>query len=285
MPEPDAQIGVTIYNNKLYYAICVPDEPGRVRKIGQVTFSFDLLEAITSRDPETFPGLCETLGKLIREEGVSRLGIAYPPNLECWSIVPKSVFDIESERAAHLNILMQGTNENSMITDWHPLSNNHFKLLSVRNRDHLDSFSFLLNGLQNTRLYSDFEIGKQWVAHSDKHGSFLSISSGKGVVGISSYLLGSLRAATYITCEDITDLPYLWLQQAAHLPWMHGMHEHILLYGDKTDDVREKLQPWWDDSSEIVVMDSLDVMNVTSDEESYSFPLERAFPAILVSLS
>lgn len=285
MPEPDAHLGVTIDDDKLYYSVSVPDEPGRVKKIGQIHFSFDLLEAIISRDPEIFPGICDTLGNIIREEGITRLGFTYPPKLECWSIVPKSVFDIESERTAHLNILMQGTNENVIKTDWHALSNNHFKLLSVRNKNHLASFAFMQNGMQNTQLYSDFQIGKQWIAHNDKHGSFLSISSNRGVLGISSYLLGSLRAATFITYEDIDDLPYLWLQQASHLPWMHGMHDHILLYGDKTDIVREKLQTWWDEASDVMVMDSLDVMNVTSDEESYSFPLERAFPAILVSLS
>lgn len=285
MPETDVHLGVTIDDDKLYYAVSVPDKPGHAGKIGQVHFSFDLLGAILTRNPETFPGICDTLGKIIRDEGVTRFGITYPPKLECWSIVPKSVFDIESERAAHLHILMQGKNEMDIKTDWHPLSNNHFKLLSVRNKNHLASFAFLQNGLQNVQMFSDFEIGKQWIALGDKHGSFLSISSSKGVIGISSYLLGSLRAATYITYEDINDLPYLWLQQASHLPWMHGMHERILLYGDKTDLVCELLQTWWDDSSEVVVMGSLGAMNVTSDEESYNFPLERAFPAILVSLS
>ncbi len=285
MPEPDAHLGVTFDDNKLYFAVSSPARPAFIERIGQIDFSFNLVDSIASRDPDTYPGICETLGKLIQVEDISETRMVIPPLLECWSIVPKSVYDQEDECEAHLSILMQGTDIKRTAPEWHQISNRDFKLLSVRRKENLDSFSYLVNGPENGKLWSDFQIGEKWMQISRYHGSFMTVSSYKGVLSISSYMLGKLRAATYITHEDVSDLPYLWLQYASHLHWMLGMHEQILVFGDKSGKIVDTLQTYWDDASDVIVMNSLENMNLSSEEETFSFPLERAFPAIVLSLA
>ncbi len=285
MPEPDAHLGVTFDTNKLFYAVSTPVRPSFIERIGQIDFSFDLVESISNRDTDTFPGICDTLAKLIRDEDISDVRIMIPPRLECWSIVPKSVYDQDDEREAHLGILMQGMDAGRTAPEWHQISNRDFKLVSVRRMANLETFSFLVNGPVNGNIWSDFQIGDKWMEVSRYHGSFMTVSSYNGVLSISSYMLGKLRAATYITYEDVSDLPYMWLQYASHLHWMLGMHEQILVFGDQSGNIVETLQTYWDHSSEVIVMDSIEKMKLSSEEETFSFPLERAFPAILLSVS
>lgn len=284
MAEPDARLGIAIDDDKLFYALSSSSSQAAVERIGQINFPFDLLDSITKRDPGTFPGLCRILAEMIRDEQVAEVRLLFPPTLECWSIVPRTVSDQEDEREAHLAVLMQGIDTDRIITQWHPVSNRDFRMLSVRRKEHLESFSRLLDQPVNSNLYSDFQLGDIWMNLSSYRGSFMIISSHKGVLGISSYLLGKLRAATYLTYDEISDLPYLWLQHSAHLSWLLGMHEQILVYGDRSDRIADTLGSYWDDASEIVILDTLDKMQVTSEEQTFGFPLERAVPSILLSV-
>ncbi len=284
MPEPDARLGVAFDANKLLYAVSASARPAFLERIGQIEFPFDLVESLSKRDPDTFPGLCDTIGNLIRDEDVAEVRLAYPPQLECWSILPKSVYDQQDEREAHLGILMDGIPLRRISTLWHTISNRDFKLLCVRKKQHLESFSFLVNGPVNGNLQSDFQIGERWMQKSHYHGSFLTVYSTANVLSISSFLLGKLRAATYISFEEISDLSYLWLQQASHLQWMSGMHEQILVYGSMAVEVVKELQPYWDNASETIVMDTLDKIGLGSQEKTFSFSLESAFPAALLSV-
>ncbi len=285
MPVPDARLGVITDANKLFYAVSLPGETGAVKRIGSIDFSFDLTDSIASRDPDTFPGICDTLKKLIHEYEIVDVRMVIPPFFECWSIIPKSVYDDEEERSVHMNILMQGTDIRETQPLWHPLSNRDFKLLVIRRNEHIDSFVSLMNDLPEGKLYSDFEIGLCWMNHSQFHGSFLTVSSYNGILSISSFLLGKLRAATYIKYDDINDLPYFWLQYASHLPWMQGIHDHIMVYGDHTGRIIENLKDYWDESTDIMIMNTLEKMKLAADEDSFSFPLERAFPAVMLSVS
>ncbi|MEX0680769.1 MAG: hypothetical protein WD097_05260 [Balneolales bacterium] len=285
MPEPDVRLGVNFDANKLYYAVSHQSSPGVLKRIGSIDFSFNLVQSISTRDPDTFPGVCDTMQKLITEYEITDLRLILPPYYECWSIIPKSVFDNKDEREAHLNILMQGTEAQHNDSQWHELSNRDFKLLSVRRKKHLDSFASLINGVPNEFLFSDFQIGHYWMKHSQFRGSFLTISTYNEIISISSFLLGKLRAATFITYEDILDLPYLWLQHSSHLPWIEGLHEHVIVYGNHSEKVLEALSAYLDDSSEIIVMNTLKKMGLKSDEDSFNFPLERAFPAALLSVT
>lgn len=283
MAEPDTRLGVVFDANKLCYAVSASSKPAFIERIGQIEFNFDLIEALKRRDPDTFPGFCDTVGTLIREQDVTEISVLYPPRLECWSIVPKTVCDQEDERLAHLNILMQGTPVRDIAPEWHTISNRDFKLLKVRKKQHLESIAALLNTPLYSSLYSDFQLGEKWMRINSFNSSFMTVSCGKDILSIASFLLGKLRAATYISFDDISDIPYLWLQHASHLHWLHGMHEQILVYGGEAGRVCQELRAYWDDDTEIVVMDSLQGMGLSSVEKTFSFPLERAFPATMLS--
>ncbi|MDG5766834.1 hypothetical protein QA596_05090 [Balneolales bacterium ANBcel1] len=285
MPAMDAQLGINFDSNKLFYAVSRPAKTGVVEHIGCIDFSFDLIHSVSTRDPETFPGVCDTLHNLMKDHNTARSFAVSPPSFELWSIIPKTVFDENQEREAHLNILMQGMDSGQADLQWHSLSNRDFKLLSARRKDDILTFTSLLGNAGQDHLFSDFQIGQQWLRHSQFRGSFLSVSSYKGRLSISSYLLGKLRAATFFSYDDIRDLPYHWLQHASHLSWIQGLHEYVMVFGEHSGEIVETLSTYWDDSSDILVMDSLKKMQVTSEEETFSFPLERAFPAVLLSVS
>ncbi len=285
MPEPDARLGINFDANKLFYAVSRPSLPGVLSRVGFVDFAFDLVQSISTQDTDTFPGVCDTVAGLVRDYEVSDIRLVLPPSFECWSIIPKSVHDENEEREAHLNILMQGTDPDNTKRIWHSLSNRDFKLVSIRRHEHIETISSLMGNVPSGTIYSDFEIGNHWMEHSQYRGSFLSISSYNGVISVSSYLLGTLRAATYFTYDDIRDLPYFWLQYASHLPWIEGLHEYVIVFGDHSGKIVETLKAFWDDSSEIMVMNSFEKAKMQSGEESFSFSLERAFPAMLLSVS
>ncbi|MBP3192808.1 hypothetical protein [Natronogracilivirga saccharolytica] len=285
MSETDVHLGLRLDANKLYYAVSRQDNPGFIDHIGQIDFSFDIPASILKRDSDTFPTLADVINKLVRQHKVTNTNLLMPPSSECWTIVPKAVQEEEDERYDHLNILTQGIGVQETEPEWFPLSNRDFKLLAIRQKEHLTSFALMLREEVDGQLHSDFEIGLKWLGLDGHRGSFMCVSAYQGVLSVSSYLLGKLRAATYIRYDNLDDLPFLWLQYASHLSWIQGIHEKVLVFGNRSDKVSDVLGSYWDESSEIIVMDSLNKMNVTSDETTFSFPLEEAFPAIVLAAS
>jgi hypothetical protein len=65
---------------------------------------------------------------------------------------------------------------------------------------------------------------------------------------------------------------------------MNGLHENIFLFGHHTHETEQTLQSFWDPSSEITHLNSLESIGVEAEEETYGFDLAAAFPAILLSL-
>ncbi|MDI6400483.1 hypothetical protein QLX67_00615 [Balneolaceae bacterium ANBcel3] len=283
MSETGAQLGINLDANKLFYAVSTPDTQGVLSRIGSVDFSFDLIDSLTYRDPERLSGISNTVQKIIREHGVKQVHFLTPPGFECWSILPRSVFDIEDERRAHLNVLTQGTRFERAAAKWHELSNRDFRLLSLSREEQREALHSMADKSCKTRLFSEFEVSKAWLNHIGTNGSYLVISACSRVVTVTSFLLGKLRAATFIKLEDIHDLPYLWLQYASHLPWMKGFHDNIWLYGSQSDRIMESLKPYIDPGSEIAAIDRLETMNMNCSENTFSFSLERAFASIILA--
>lgn len=282
MPEPGPRLGINIDANKLFYAVSNPEQKGSLTRIGSIDFPFDLPSSLAANHPETLPGVSDTICKLTDEYEVQEIRVILPPVFECWSMIPKIVCDDPKECEIHITILTKDSQSFNREPHWFPLSNRDFKLLCLRKNQLPETLASISGENAKTEILSDFEIGSFWMKHQRYHGSFLCLSSYNGLLSISSFLLGKLRAATYIRYEDIHDLPYLWLQYASHLPWIEGLHEQVLLYGDHSEKISDTLRAHLDDSTEVVVMNSLKKMNLKSDEQTYSFPLERAFPAALI---
>ncbi|MEX0684751.1 MAG: hypothetical protein WD267_10725 [Balneolales bacterium] len=278
-------LGVCFSGKRLLYAVSKPDaDVGEVFQVGCIDYSFDVLEAFVNQDSEMFSGIYNAIGRLKNEYDIHEMRILTLPEEECWTIFPKTVYDAQEDLEAHISAVTHGMEDKRADPEWFTLSNRDYKMAAFRSEIYLQSLNKLTNDASQVHYYSDFEIGTRWIDHSKSTGSFLTVSCHKNLISISSFILGKLRAATYINFQDINDLPYFWLQNTNNLTWLNGLYDQILVYGYESYKVVEMLHPFWEDNAEIVTMDSLEKMQVKANEKTYSFNLDEAFPAIMLAL-
>lgn len=285
MSNEGSCLGVSYADHHLFYSVNSPGSREHLQHIGSIDFSFDVQSAIIRGDNAGFPALKTSLEKLKEEYNCSSVKILSPPAEECWTTVPRSVYEDSAEREAHIGLLMHGLDRSDIEATWHPLSNTDFRLLLLRKKSSMMGFSNLLGSFSDTEFVSHFEIGGDWQNHSRVNGSFMIVFCGQDCITASSYILGKLRGCTYIRYDNPSDLPYLWSLYAEKLTWMNGLHDQIYICDHFSHSVSEILTPYWDDSGDVTVMNSLSRMNVSADEKTYGFPLESAFPAIMMSLN
>lgn len=278
-------LGICYADNYLFYSVNSPGQDGFLKHIGSFEFNFNVKNAIISGDDYGFPALKTALSNLREFHNCESVKILAPATEECWTVVPRSVYEDASERESHISLLMHGTDRSDIEATWHPLSNVDYKLLLLRNSPSMQGFNQLLGSFSTAEYVSEFEVGADWQTHSNTSGSFLMINCLSSYISISSFLLGKLRACTYLRYDNPADLPYLWTLYSGNLAWMNGIHEKIYVYGHQSHIISEILTPYWDDSGTIHVMNSLQEMGVNAREKTYGFPLESAFPAIMMSLN
>lgn len=277
-------LGLCFYGNQLFYAVKKPDQPGSLARIGSVDFNFNVTSTIYSGNSGHFSGLEKTVRHLKEQYEIDHIRILSFPDRECWTVLPRLVYDEPDERESYIDILMKGSKRSEIEATWYDISNSSYKFLLLRNRTSVPGLQKLAALFSTADLISDFEIGQHWIQHTNTKGSFMTIGCYDRCISVSSYLLGKLRGAVHINFDDYVDLPYLWLQYSKHLQWMQGLHEQIYLYGIQAYRVMEVLEPFWDDASRIIKMDTLGKMQVGASEKTYSFGLELAFPAIMLSM-
>lgn len=285
MTTPNPSLGLCFFDNQLFYAVNQPEVKGGLARIGSVDFNFNLPEVILADNDRHFSGIKNTVHQLKNQYGINHIRVLSFPTQECWTTLPKIVYDKPDEREDHINILMQEVERNQIEPTWYTLSNQNYKFLLLRNRERLQGLRKLASKASTADLISDFEMGERWIRHCQDQGSFMTIGCFHDSVSVSSFILGQFRGATYLAYDDPEDLPYLWLQSAKQLDWMEGLHEQIYVYGINAYRIIEILHPFWDDdAAQIVKMDTLEKMQVKADEATYGFNLECAFPAILLAL-
>lgn len=284
MGKQHPNLGLCFFGNQLFYAVSDPKNKKNVAHIGCYDFNFDITETLLGNTGQHFRGIKQTIDQFKQEYDIRHLRILSLPAQECWTSVPKIVYDDSDEREKHINILMSGIDRKKIHPTWYTLSNQDYKLLLLRNDDSLGGLKKLASNASTTDLISDFEIGLKWIQHAQPGGSFMTICCYDNCISVASFILGKLRGATYITFDEIQDLPYMWLQHTQQLNWMGGLHEQIYVYGNQAFQIIEILQPFWDDAGSIQKMDTLEKIGIEADEETYSFNLEAAFPAIILAL-
>ncbi len=284
MSESTSNLGVCFFADRLFYALNDPQNSKHLFRIGSYDFNFDVNEAITTLHSEHFPLLQKSFENIFQQHKIQSVRALTHPGDECWTVLPKVVYDNADEREDHLSILMKGVERKDIEPTWHALSKPEYKFLCLRRRAIMHGFDELTSKIATTEFTSDFEIAQKWSSFSKPGGSYLMIGCHKNVLTITSYLLGKFRAATYIQFDQIEDVPYHWLQQAQHSKWMRGLHENIFLFGHHTHETEQTLRNYWDSSSEIVHLNSLSQIGVIAEEETYGFDLAAAFPAILLAL-
>ena len=278
-------LGLCFSSRQLYYAVKNGKTPNRVDHIGCFDFSFNVAKSIRTQDAASFPAIYDLIGRLKKEYGFSRMQISTVPDHECWTTLPKLVYDTPEEREAHLAIIMKGIPRANQIVNWYDLSNREFKFASIRNSITMNGYQRLSEHVHEANYISSFELGESLIKHQSLSGSILMIQSYAGLISVSAYLLGKLRGATYIQYDDPEDLPYLWLYFANNLKWMNGLYENVYIFGVDVETISTILRPNMDPSAHIHRFDTLESMSVTAAEETYSFSLESAFPSILLSVS
>jgi hypothetical protein len=285
MSSEGSCLGVCYADNHLFYSVNNPGVKAHLKHIGCIDFNFDVQNAIISGDEHAFPALKTSLENLRETYECSSVRILSPAVEECWTLVPRSVYEESDEREAHLQLLMHGSARSQIETVWHTVSNIDYRLLLLRNSSAMNGFNDLLGSFNDSEYVSEFELGVEWQLHSNINGAFLIIHCQKNYISVSSFILGKLRGCTYIRFDSLSDLPYLWNLYAGKISWMNGIHEEIYLFGQYSRDVAEMLTPFWDESGTINLMNNLNNMQVQADEETYGFRLESAYPAILMSLN
>jgi hypothetical protein len=277
-------LGICFSDKQLYFAIEDNKTPMRLKRIGCFDFNFNVANAIQTQQKDYFKGVYDLIGRLRKDYDFQQIRMLTIPDTECWSTLPKLVYDQPDERESYLKILMKGVNRQSLEPLWFELSNRDYKFLVIRNRTTISGYQRLTEHAPSADFCSDFEIGERWVKHSKAKGSFLTVSCYPGMLSISAYLLGKLRAATFIHFDDFVDISYLWMHYAKNLKWLNGLYEDILVYGVNTHQVINELKSIWENSANIIKLDTLEKMQVSADETIYSFNLESAFPAIMLAL-
>jgi hypothetical protein len=278
-------LGLCFSANHLYYAVHNPEQSARLEHVGCYDLNFNVARAIRTQSDDYFPAIYEMLGRLKRDHQFRHMRMCTVPDHECWTTLPKLVYDEPDEREAHLRILMNGVNRQSLETVWYDLSNRDFKFLVIRNKMIMDGFQRLTEHAHTADFVSDHEIGQSWIQHAQHNGSFMMIHSVPGMISVSAYMLGKLRGATYLQYEEPEDLPYLWLMNARNLSWMNGFYDQTYVFGTQVKQISQTLKGVWDHHTDINTFETLENMQVGADEKTYSFSLESAFPAILLSLN
>lgn len=278
-------LGVCYTGKHFFYSVNDPKQDGYLTRIGSIDFNFDIDRAIRTGNPDTFPALKSTLEEIRKEYQCSTAKILVPVSDECWSVVPKSVYDDASEREAHIQLLMRGSDRSHVQATWFTVSNTDSRLLLLRDSNRMAGYDELFNSFYITEYLSDFEIGMEWQHHTRNRSSFLMVHCQNNIISVSSFILGKLRGCTFLEFDVISDLPYLWNLYADKLSWMSGIHDEAYIFGHHCKQVAEILEAYWYDHGTIHFMDTLQKMQVNAKEKTYGFKLESAFSAIISSLN
>ena len=284
MEKKISNLGVCFFSGRMLYSVAEKGAKNIVQQLGSYEFSFDISEALNKPTSDAGIQLKAVFTDLEKEFHLECIRLLTEPTQECWTALPKVVYDDSIEREQHIAILMKGVPRENIEVTWHAVSKNRFKFLCLRRAQLIKNYQNFSDQVAINECCSDFEIGGMWSIHHRPGGSFLLIGCHARSISISSYILGRFRAATYIRFDDPQDISYLWLQHAEHSPWMRGLHENVYFYGEQTHEVAKQLQSFIDHNSGQIILNSLEIMGINAEEETYGFDLATAFPAIMLSL-
>lgn len=285
MSEGRPCLGICYADNHLYFAVRNPGQDSLLHRIGCIDFNFDVREALTNSSHHGFPIFLNSLHDLKKQYNIGTLRVLMPATFECWSIVPRSVYEVVSEREAHIRLLMRFHDRSTIETTWHPVSKSDSQLMVLRDHASLTGFKTLMQSFGNLEAVSDFELANSWQANTRDNGAFIMVHCQQDYISTASYVLGKLRSCTYFKYDYVKNLPYLWNLYADNMPWLSGIHDNIYIFGQSARRASEQLSPYWHDHGKRIILNSLDAMKVSAPEKTYGFPLENAFPAILMSLN
>jgi hypothetical protein len=278
-------LGLNFAGRDLLYAVSAGGKVTSLHHIGRIVLNVDATHALGYPQSNEMRVVVSAVRELVTQFGIKRIRLIIPAELETWATVPKLVYDHPDEREAYLNILHHGTERVELVPTWHDLSNRDYKLLSIRTKSLLLGYREIGELAPEYDLCSEFEAGLEWISAQANPGSVLLIGCHQKILTVSSYTLGNLRAATWLRFEDPSDLRYLWPHTASSAHWMSGVHERILLYGAQAWQQSDLLRAFHEATIPFQRLDSLSLIGVAAEEQTYGFGLVEAFPAIMMAMN
>lgn len=278
-------LGLHTTGHNLYFAVGSPESPEPVRHIGQVRLSVDAERALRRNDAGALTVVEAAVASLVAQHGVKQIRLYLPADLECWAGLPKLAYDLPDERESVIRSLMPGRDRQDLVATWHEMGNRDYRLMTLRSKTLTAGYRRLAAQVAESELVSEFEAGSRWVSLQASRGGVMVVGCHANRISVASFALGGLRAATWFHVEDPADAAYLWPLLAAEAPWMGGLHDLTVVYGTHSGAYRDRLRPFWDAGGRIIRMDSLEAIGVAAPEETYGFPLEDAFPALMLALA
>lgn len=278
-------LGLSFSGHHLYFAVrSKENEQHHLDRIGQVALSKPVGRALIRGDKEIVASIKSFVGRLKKQYEIPEVTLVTLPHTECWSVVPKITMDQPEERDAALAIMMPGLKPSQVELNWHTLSHPDLRLLSVRNLNIANLYSAVLEGFSRQNLVSDFELGDYWATHTMSKSSYLLIRCLKGVLSVSSYILGKLRGAFFMHFEEYDDLPYWWKYYSRNVSWLEGLHDVIYVFGEESGTVLDELQAYWDPYQTINRLQDVNDFQLNLEEETYGFSLDLSFPAVMAAV-
>ncbi|MGF1670484.1 MAG: hypothetical protein ACFCU6_08560 [Balneolaceae bacterium] len=285
MDETDACIGLCFTDHQLFYAVNNPGTEKSLSHIGSVDFNFNIRSAITGNFVEAIAGIQTVLSDLKKKHSCDIARILIPALFECWTTLPRIAYEQPDEREPHLHILMNGISRKNLQTTWFSLANQDYKFLLVRRDNIMKRISGMISDFPSIEYLSEFEIGLEWQLLTEINGSFMTVHCHQNYIAVASYLFGKLRGSTYFTYDSLSDIPFHWKYHSGFIKWMDGIHDHVYLFGSLAQELLEIKSSIWYEADDVQLMNTLSKMNVDAEEKTYGFDLEKAFPAIMLSLN
>lgn len=278
-------LGLHTTGHNLYFAVGSPDTPEAIRHIGQVRLSVDAERALRRNDPDHLPVVEGAVASLVARYGIRQIRLLLPADLECWAGLPKLAYDLPDEREAAIRTLMPGHDRQDLVATWHEMGNRDYRMLTLRSKTATAGYRRVAGQVAESELVSEFEADLRWVGLQASRGGVMVVACHANRLSVASFALGGLRAATWFHAEDPADARFLWPILASEAPWMGGMHDLTVVYGTHAGPHHDRLHTFWDAGGRVVRMDSLAAIGVAAPEETYGFPLEEAFSAIMLALA
>ncbi len=278
-------LGLSATERQLVYAVHRGDDaPGELAAIGRIQLNVDVEAAIMRRDPESYKWVVAAVDRLLTEHQATRIRIVVPARSECWASVTKLVHDQIEERDAVIGTLMAGLPRKQIQVVWHDMAQRDHRMLVLRDRSLIEGYRQLAELAPESEWCSEFEAVGGWVARTGIKSGVLAIGCHESHLVVTSHTLGKLRGATWFGYEDPTDLPYLWTEAAGTTGWMAGVHDRIVLYGNHSWHLVNRLRPVLDRKADLMRLEELHIMEVASPETTFNFPLDEAFTAVQLAV-
>ena len=156
MGEQHPSLGLSFFDNQLFYAVNDGNESNKLARIGCFDFNFDVTETLLGNSEQHFRGIQQTVRQIKEEYNIRHFRILSFPTQECWTVVPKIVYDDSDEREKHISILMSSVDRQHIHPTWYNLSSQDYKFLLLRNDESLQGLQKLVSDTSTTDLISDF---------------------------------------------------------------------------------------------------------------------------------